>query len=151
MTDANAVIMIDHAQAALENGTWVRVHFHGIGGGWLPVEIEEFLEFLDHLVSVQGDLWVGTYGSVYKYIQERDTSQLTMLGVSDESIRLNLTSEMPSELYDEPLTLITEVPLHWTSCEVTQAGEKIRYEVVDGFVQYEAVPGLGEITLVPIS
>ena len=61
---------------------------------------------------------------------------------------MSLTSELDVELYNEPLTLITEVPLDWTSCEVTQAGQKIRYEVVGGFVQYEAVPGLGEITLV---
>jgi hypothetical protein len=60
---------------------------------------------------------------------------------------LNLNADVALELFDEPLTLITEIPTHWTSCKVNQAGQTNVYEVEDGFVQYEAVPGKGEITL----
>jgi hypothetical protein len=147
MTDANATEMIRHAQEALEQGTWVRVHFHGMGGEWLLVEPQDFLQLLDYLVSVREDLWIGTYGSVYKYIQERDTALVSVMEASNQLIRIDLNTDVPPELFDEPLTLITEVPPYWTSCTVTQAGYADVYEVKDGFVQYEAVPGLGEITL----
>jgi hypothetical protein len=147
MADANASEMISHAQEALEQGTWVRIHFHGIGGEWLPVEPQDFLQLLDYMVSMKEDLWIDSYGSVYKYIQERDTTQVSVLEASNQRIRLNLNTDVPLELFDEPLTLITEVPPHWTSCKVNQAGQTNVYEVKDGFVQYEAVPGLGEITL----
>jgi len=146
-TNANAAEMIGHAQEALDQGSWVSIHFHGIGGGWLPVETQDFLQFLDYLVTVQENLWIGTYGSVHKYIEERNSAQISVLEASDDLIRLDVTSDMPPELYDEPLTLITEVPQHWTSCEVSQAGQTKLYEVLDGIVQYEAIPGLGEITL----
>jgi hypothetical protein len=147
MTDANASEMIRHAQEALEQRTWVRVHFHGIGGEWLPVEPQDFFQLLDYLVSMKEDLWIGTYGSVYKYIQERDTAQASVLEATNQLIRLNLNADVALELFDEPLTLITEIPTHWTSCKVNQAGQTNVYEVEDGFVQYEAVPGKGEITL----
>ena len=147
MTNAKAADMIGNAQEALDQGSWVSIHFHGIGGEWLSVETEDFLQFLDYLVSVQGDLWIGTYASVHKYIQERDSAQISVLEASDDRIRINLSADVPTELCDEPLTLITEVPQHWTSCEAIQAGHTKVVEVKDGTVQYEAVPGLGEIVL----
>jgi hypothetical protein len=131
----------------LEQATWIRVHFHGIDGEWLPVKSQDFLQLLDYLVSMKEDLWIGTYGSVYKYIQERDTAQISMLEASDQLIRLNLNTDVASELFDESLTLVTQVPPQWTSCKVNQAGQTNVYEVKDGFVQYEAVPGMGEIIL----
>jgi len=145
-TDAAA--MIGQAREAMDETSWVAVHFHGIGAEWIMISLDSFIELLDFLVSVEDDLWIGGYISVYKYREERETALVSVRDVTEDEIRLDLTSHMDPVLYDEPLTLITEVPGDWEACTIShEASTTPCPAIVDGFVQYEAVPGRGEIVI----
>ena len=141
--------LIEHAQQAIENGDWHMLATHGTGPycEWLGYETVHFEALLDYLASVKDQLWVGTCGDVHKYVQEQNSAKVTVLEAMNSLIRLDLTSDMNPELYDYPLTLITEVPSTWQYCHVSQGELQSIYPVKSGKVQYEATPGFGEILL----
>jgi hypothetical protein len=117
-------------------------------GEWLSVETDAFLTYLDYLVSVEDELWVAGYIRVYQYQEEREAAQVSVLDASEDLIRLEFSADLDTSLFKEPLTLITEVNADWDSCEVVQAGKSGIYVVDDNArVQFEAIPGGGEILL----
>ena len=49
-------------------------------------------------------------GSVMKYIKERASADLSLVSSSDEQIVPSLTDRLDDAIYDEPLTIRSEVP-----------------------------------------
>jgi hypothetical protein len=143
----NGDVMIESAQKAISQRTWVSIHFHGIGDEYLSVEEDDFIQLLDYLVTVKDKLWIAGYINVHKYIEERDSAEVSVLEADGDQIRLALTSDKDPVLYDEPLTLITTVPSHWQNCLVVQDGKSASFTVSNGKVVYNAIPGKGEIML----
>ena len=140
-------VMIKSAKEAISQRTWISIHFHGIGDEYLSVEKDDFIQLLDYLVTVKDKLWVAGFINVHKYIEERDTAEVTVLEANGDQIRLALKSDKNPDLYDEPLTLTTTVPSHWENCLVSQNGKSEVFLVSNGRVLYNAIPGKGEIVL----
>jgi hypothetical protein len=143
----NGDVMIKSAKKAISQRTWISIHFHGIGDEYLSVEEDDFIQLLDYLVTVKDQLWIAGFINVHKYIEERDSAEVTVLEADGDQIRLALTSDKDPVLYDEPLTLITTVPSHWDNCLVAQDGTSAGFNVKNGKVMYNAIPGKGEIVL----
>lgn len=146
-----------YAQEALDEGKWVQVGFHGIGGEWLSASREGFTELLDYLAANRHDIWVGTTGDVYRYCQERDAvKSVALLEASDTGFKLSIERDDAKvkthgrpfvELYDEPLTVRVEVPDSWGRFTVTQGEESKDCEAtqVDGrrYAQFDVRPNRG--------
>ena len=143
----NSKVLIKNVKKALSEKTWLSIHFHGIGDEYLSIEKDDFIQLLDYLVTVKNRLWIAGFIDVHKYVQERDTAEVAVLETTDNQIRLRLTSDKDPLLYDEPLTLITNVPTHWHNCLVMQNGKSVSRKVRNGEVIYNAIPGKGEILL----
>jgi hypothetical protein len=141
--------LIDFARKAMKDNAWHIVLTHGTGPNleWLGFEVTNFETLLDYLASVKEELWIGTTGDIYKYVTERKTAKVQVLEVNNDKIRINLTSEVDPELYDYPLTLITEVPSNWNYCHVNQENLQGIYPVKSGKVMFEAIPNRGNIIL----
>ena len=141
--------LVEHARQAMEKNTWHMMATHGTGPycEWLGFETAHFLALLDYLESVKDRLWIGTCGDVHKYVQERNSAKVTVLENDKSGISLDLTSDMDPDMYDYPLTLLTEVPSAWKYCHVRQGDLQSIYPVKSGTVQYDAVPGFGGIRL----
>lgn len=123
--------------------------FHGVGGDWFPFPLAEFITLIDALAARQNEVWVTTHMAAHKYETERESSTASVISSDARSIRLSLTSKADPSLYDTALTLITGVPADWRRCRVTQGQTKIDVNVVDGQVQYDAVPGNDVIQIEP--
>ncbi len=139
-----------HVDAAIREGSWHYTAFHGIGpacewGG--PVAGEAFIALLDTLVEKRDQIWTGTFTQVHQYDQERSTARARLLEASGEAIRLELATNKDPRLYDFPLTLRTRVPDDWKQILATQGDRSARCPSAEGIVQYEAIPGKGEIRL----
>jgi hypothetical protein len=141
--------LVTFAKEAIEKGEWHSISSHGTGpyAEYLSFNYKYFEALLDYLASVKDKLWVGTCGDVHKYSQELGTANVSVIEASNALIRLELTSEKDPELYDYPLTLVTEVPKDWKYCHITQGVLHDIQPVKSGMVQYEAVPKRGEIIL----
>jgi len=137
-----------YVDAAIQEGSWHLTGFHGIGsncewGG--PVSDEAFIALLDYLVEKGDQVWCATHTEVHKYDQERSTAGVQVLESSPDRIRLALSTGKDTRLYDAPLTLRTRLPEGWARVRLTQAGSEIAHTLNAGMVQYNAVPGKGEV------
>ncbi len=166
-----------YMQAMIVADNWTRIHFHGIcdpsdqvncvcdtpddpatcrefGGGvnYGGVSSADFLYFLDQLVTepfFTDQVWVAGFIEAHKYQQAREVSEGVLASDEGEELRLCLRSELDPALYDDELTLITEVPAGWSDCEVSQAGVAGSCRIVDGVAHYEARIDAGPIVLGP--
>jgi len=141
-------VMNQRADAALASGEWGGICFHGIGGEWLAMHTEDFVEFADYLVTLKDRMWFGGNIAVHKYIEERDTANLQILEATGAQIRISLTTSMDPTLYDYPLTLITEVP--WSEVEISHDGRTWTQSASNGELMYNVRPDRGEIVLAPV-
>ena len=153
--------MPSYPQRAMDEETWVPVHFHGIGDGNLSVTEEYFMELLDYLVANRAKLWIGTAGAVYKYQQEYEAlSNVSITDAQEDSFRVvvecdeakvNLFNASFVELYDEPLTVRNEIPKGWSAFFVRHGREVKSYSVIEvggkRYAQYDAKPNIGEVVI----
>ena len=146
---ATADELTGHVDTAISEGSWHFIGCHGVGpkGEWLTTDEEPFVALLDYLVEKEEQVWVGTHTQVHKYDVEQESARASILEATAEEIRLDLTAETDPLLYDYPLTLQTRVPSDWESCRVVQTRTAENYPVNAGMVEYEAVPGNGDISL----
>lgn len=134
---------------------WLMVTFHGIDGvAWEPLPRERFVQFLDSVQNRRENLWVAPFVSVVRYIREREDARVSDVSADAEKITFLLTDDLPDDIYNESLTLITYVPQAWTKVLVMQGKNWQRVNVSRDdeatYVLYEAVPDQGRIHIIPI-
>ena len=142
--------MKSYADDAEKQGEWLITYFHSLDGtGYGYWTIDMLISYLDRLETK--DLWVGTFGSVVKYIKERESASLSLVSSSDNQIVLSLTDNLNDAIFDEPLTIRSEVPSSWAKVRVKQGTGAITVTpVMEGtktVIYYNVIPDRGLITL----
>ncbi len=140
--------LIEHFNDNWAENEWEMILYHGVGGT-SSVNLEEFILLLDYLESKKDVVWIAPYIDVFKYDMERFSADVEVLQNTDEIIKLRLSSDIAASgfitndvnLYNEPLTLITQVP--WPEVTVTQGSSVKTYTANNGEVMYEALPNVG--------
>lgn len=140
--------VIDQAVISGEMG---HIDFHGVGGDWHVVPMDLFTAVLDKLVERRSELWITDPISWHQYATERETARVNVVKANERGIQLRLTCNADPTLYDLPLTLITRVPDTWSACTVSQGKTTCEVAVIDGTLQYTAVPTGAIIHLTPVS
>jgi len=139
-----------YTDEAEQHGYWLITIHHSLDGtGYGVWTIDTFISYLEYLQTK--DLWVDTFGSVAKYIKERESATLSLVSNSENQIVLSLTDTLDDSIFDQPLTIRSEVPSNWTNILVQQGGGSIIVKpVVEGtqtVVYYNALPDRGIIIL----
>jgi hypothetical protein len=101
----------------------------------------------DYLYEKRADIWVDTNTKIHKYVTQYANANPVAVRRYEDGIGVTLTHSLRADLYDYPLTLLTEVPFNWENCLVAQDGAKTTRPVRNGRVMYEAVPNKGEVRL----
>lgn len=125
-----------------------------IGATWQdfwPLKQEIFFPLLDCLKEKQDshELWVTDHITWHQYKTQRDAAKIKILKADEAGIELEFTSQVDPELYDLPLTLITNIPAHWKECQVVQGEFRSRVTAVDGTLTYDVLPNGPSITISP--
>jgi hypothetical protein len=142
--------MVGLADRALANGGVEYIVFHSIGPGTIPTPLPIFLEFLDKLETRHDRLWIIDHISAYKYETERNGAQVQVLGATDDKISLSLKSTADPQLFDFPLTLITQVSAKSPQYQVTQGIQKTTVTAANSAIQFDALPNGDPIVIQPI-
>ena len=140
------------ADAAEQQRKLLVVYIHSLDGGsdcWGSWVIDMWTTYLDYLK--RKNLWIGPVGAAVKYIKERGSSTISVLSSSSDQIVLSLTDTLDDTIYNQPLTIRSEVPSGWTTVRILQGGSDVALpSALEGstrVVYYNAVPDAGFITL----
>ncbi len=125
-----------------------------IGAKWQDfwaLKQDIFLPLLDYLKAKSDarELWVTDHITWHQYVVERDAATVRTLNVTANGIQLELKSSADSELYDQPLTLVTEVPATWGACTIAQGETTVLATAVNGTLTFDALPNGAPISISP--
>ena len=148
--------LVDKAVAGKDMNYLILHGVERIGAQWQDfwaLKQAVFFPLLDVLKekSNKGELWVTDHISQHQYATERDTATVKTLKVIPNGIQLELKSEADPKYYDQPLTLVTQVPPAWRECNISQGAVKTKATAKDGAVIFDAVPNGPPISLWPVT
>jgi len=127
--------------------SWCTVVYHLVKD---PAKAEPFFEFMK---AETEQLWLGRFGDVALYAQERDTATLTTVANTSEGIAFDLTDEMDDRAFDYPLTIKLRLYDAWQNVAATQGEKALEARVVEHegarFALVQAVPDRGTIRITP--
>lgn len=116
---------------------------------WQPVSAESFDSFAVWLnqQQKQNQLWVAPFGTVAKYIKEKNNLTVTY-ALALNFIELMVTDNLMDTQFNVPITLEIDVPMAWTKISVMQNGEKVKpISINNGKLRLNAVPDKGLILI----
>jgi peptidoglycan/xylan/chitin deacetylase (PgdA/CDA1 family) len=130
---------------------WLVLVFHGVDGiGWEPKTGAELKEYFGYIKSLEGRIWVATFQDVTKYIRQRMRSRVKAIW-KRQTVEVDLRHDLPTDLYDLPLTLKTYIPAGWQSVEIRQGDRSARVATTRDehgqYVLYQAVPNSDPVLL----
>lgn len=87
-------------ETAISNGVWHVWLSHG-------AEAETFDAYLQYLSNSRDRVWVDTYASIHRYVEERRLAQLEVHEYADDhvTVSIHLPETMDRSVYDLPLTI----------------------------------------------
>ncbi|MBN8526331.1 MAG: polysaccharide deacetylase family protein [Planctomycetes bacterium] len=138
---------VAHVDKAIKAGTMECIIYHGVGGDWLAAGMPEFIELADALVARKDAVWVTGHIPAHQYATERDSAKVAVGAKDAAKISLTLSTAADPAFYDQPLTLVTQVPAAWKACTVTQGKRSAEVAVDAGAVRYDALPGAEPIVI----
>jgi oligosaccharide reducing-end xylanase len=138
--------------ATATNG-WAVFLLHGINndGGYSPVDSAELSHHLDFMNNNRNSYWIDTYGTIVRYIQERDAAVAHEWSSTDSLIVFSITHALDTAVYDLALTLQRAVPNNWEKFSVWQDGKILNATVTEEnggkYMVLEVMPNKGNISI----
>lgn len=153
-TLAEMTALVDKAIAEKDMNYLILHGVERIGAKWQdfwPLSQSVYLPLLDYLKAKQDarELWVTDHISWLQYKTEREAATVKTLKVIANGIQLELKSSADPSLYDLPLTLVTEVPVQWRECLISQGSAPFRATAVNGSLTFDASPNGPPISIWP--
>jgi hypothetical protein len=147
--------------AASSNG-WCVYLIHAIIGpngpepnGYSPISPDTILATLQYLRANPTKFWVAPFGTVARYIKERNAATVSEVSNQGDSITVRLTTTLDSAIYNVPLAIRRPLPNGWDSAIVCQNGDTISSKLVKidtvQYVMFDAVPDTGNITIIKVA
>ena len=119
---------------------------HGVVDGFDPIDPEVLRQHLTYVKQRGADLWVDTFGTIARYIRERDSAQLRVVSQTPQSIVFILDTPLSRPPFDVPLTVIVPAP-GVTSGEARSGDRALPCQASAGVLHVECVPSPDKITV----
>jgi peptidoglycan-N-acetylglucosamine deacetylase len=139
--------------AAKKNG-WVVYLIHGIDNdnGYSPLSSAELRKGLVYLSSEPSKFWVAPFGTVARYIRERNSLKIEETSASGDTITIMVTDTMNNEIFNLPVSIRRSLPEKWYSVSAYQSGKDLNAHVKAiegvGYIYFDVVPDGPEIKIV---
>ena len=139
------------------SGGWFVPAFHGIDDGkierdalgWEALPIRRFRVILDYLRGK--GFWLAPFGTVIRYIKERDAAKLSLKNRenrSNRSLTLKLEDGLDDSLFNQALSLRVKLSMVGKRFRGLQNGRMFEIEVDgNGYLIFEALPDGSNITI----
>ncbi len=134
---------------------WTVFLLHGIDddGGYSPVASRELADHLEYMNENEATFWVATFVDVVKYIKSRDAASVTEVSADENEIVVQVSDSLDREIYDQPVTVMREIPEGWDSVSVSQNGKAVPTGTTEirttRYSWFTVMPDSGDIILEP--
>ncbi|MCX7984484.1 MAG: polysaccharide deacetylase family protein [Bacteroidetes bacterium] len=136
--------------AAISNG-WCVYLLHGVDndGGYSPIASDTLRKSLEYLRENPNKFWVTSFGTVAKYIYERNCVSIRETYTSDDTIVLVVSDTLDNYLYNIPLTIRRVLPMGWQGGKAFLNGRELPTQIVDSgtgkYIVFDVIPDQGEL------
>ena len=124
---------------------WSIYIYHGVGDKNMDRPMFQFI------ADNRDKFWIGLFGDISLYGQERDTATLKAGENSATRITFTLEDTKDDAVFDYPLTVKVRLPATWQNVAATQGGKAVEARIVehDGgrYALVRAVPDRGLVAL----
>ena len=144
------------ANSAASSNGWCVYLLHGIDsdGGYSPLSSDTLRAGLAYLKANPDKFWVASFGTVAKYIRERNAASLSEIHATNDTITVLESDTLDPALYNCPLTIRRALPQGWSSAYVVQKSDTIASQIVqvdsNRYLMFDILPDNGVITLIRI-
>jgi hypothetical protein len=144
----------DEAELAASSKSWLVYLIHAIDNdpGYSPLQSTELQAGLDYLNAHREKFWVSAFGTVARYIKERNCVTVSEISADDTSIAVEVGDTLDDETYDVPITIRRLLPHNWPSAIGMQNGLPITDTIVEidstKYIVFDVVPDGGPVSLV---
>jgi hypothetical protein len=130
--------LIPYLDNAIQKRAWIILTYHSIGNekGYGFFKFEEFKKNI-HSIR-ERDFWSASMNSVTLYTRERSRAKVKIEPVRNsikkiQTIRITLSDGLPNEIYDQPLTILFNLPGSWInkSIALVENGKVLKTLVFD--------------------
>jgi len=139
--------------AAKSSKGWCVFLTHGIDndGGYSPTQSTEIASHLSYMNTNIADYWIAPFGTVVKYIKERNVASVAETVITSDSLKVVVADNLDNTIYNVPITIRRLMPTGWTNPKVYLNSTVIPSTVttVSGktYIVFDAVPNQGNIYL----
>jgi oligosaccharide reducing-end xylanase len=141
------------ADNAVTANAWCVYLIHGIDsdGGYSPLSSTVLQACVNYTSTNQGKFWVETFGNVVRYIKERNALSVAEITNSGGSITLQVTHNLNTNIYNQPITLRRPMPANWPGIVASTNGHPVNLQFVTvnstNYVMFDVVPNAGNVVL----
>ncbi len=144
------------ANDAATTSGWCVYLIHGINGtepgAYSPISQDTMRATLEYFDANRDKFWVAPFGTVARYIKERNSASVSEVSRHGDTISVQLTDGLDSSSYNIPLSVRRPLPNGWDSVIVRQHGDIISSRVIRidtiRYVEFDAVPNAQMIAIV---
>jgi len=139
--------LIPYLDKTIDKKAWIILTYHSIGNekGYGYFKYEEFKK---NMYAIKNrDFWVASMNAVTLYIRERVLADIKMVPVLNnakkiQEIRLTVSDGLPNDIYDQPLTILFDLPESWVnkSIALVENGkilETVIFESINGMISIQ--------------
>lgn len=139
-------MLIQHVNAALENGAWSYRTMHGVAdGSWEAVPKDEYIAYADYLQQkvASGELWVAGPSEIIRYQSTREHCPLLLEGNAIKLKQSNPNCQRYASPITVDITLATGLQGQFSQAKQTVNSQKL----ANGKYRIQLNPTLGDLII----
>jgi len=141
------------ANSAVSKTGWLVYLIHGIDndGGYSPLPSDTLRTSLQYLKDNDTKFWVSSFGTVARYVKERNCLSLQETSNQESLITFTVSDTLDNGIYNTPVTIRRILPAGWRAVNATQNDIPVKSEIKIvnniAYIILDVVPDAGEVKL----
>ena len=120
---------------------------HGLADGFDPLRPDVFESHLTYVKKHEKDLWIDTFGSIGRYIRQRDAAIIKDVKIDSNSVSFILDCKLNKKKFDIPLTLVIVTENKVTEAKARQGREFLPVTIQDKQIMIHCAPDSKRVTV----
>ena len=126
---------------------WGVAMIHGLTDGFDPLRPDVFESHLTYAKKHEKDLWIDTFGTIGRYIRQRDATTIKDVKIDSNSVSFILNCKLNKEQFDIPLTLVILTENKVTEAKAKQGRESLPVTIQDKQIMIHCTPDSKRVTV----